>query len=432
MIELVQEEQIHGDMPSASIKVVGIGGGGCNTVYSIVKSGYKGITCIVANTDAQALSLSKAEHTIHIGVKSTKGLGTGANPELGKRAAEEDLDKIMEAIGDADIVFLTAGMGGGTGSGALPVVARALRERGILSIAVVTKPFVFEGKRREKVALAAIENLRSAVDTLIILPNQKLLEFVDQKMSMIDAFSMINDVLGQSVKGISDIITKPGHINVDFADVRTIMKDMGLAIMGTGIATGSERARTAALNAISSPLLESMSIKGARGVLLNITGGKNLGLHEISEAASVVYEQADEDAVIILGSVIDESMTDEVCVTIIATGFIQNQVTTADQTHDLLTSNKVVKTCTVELEKPAISQGVVDAQTINQEECALSNSNVAQPSAEKPVTDSLHQNVHTQPASVESSEPQAHSVIDIHDLDVPAFLRHNTSEQKAE
>lgn len=436
MIEFVNDEKIQELMPMASIKVVGIGGGGCNTVNSIVGSGYKGITCIVANTDAQALSTSKAEHTIHIGVKSTKGLGTGANPELGKRAAEEDLDKIMEAIGDADIVFLTAGMGGGTGSGALPVVARALRERGILSIAVVTKPFIFEGKRREKVAQAAIEKLRECVDTLIVLPNQKLLDFVDQKMSMIDAFAMINDVLGQSVKGISDIITKPGHINVDFADVRAIMKDMGLAIMGTGVATGAERARTAALSAISSPLLENMSIKGARGVLLNISGGKNLGLHEISEAAQVVYEQADEDAVIILGSVIDETMTDEVCVTIIATGFVVGQkeadVTPVAQ-DALLESHKVVKTCVVGMsEKVQVAKETVDAQKADEEKRDVSNQIVAQPALEKSLADEMPQNPVAQSASAQADAHQAHGVIDINDLDVPAYLRHSSVEQKAE
>lgn len=435
MIELVQEEQNHETMPLASIKVVGIGGGGCNTVNSIVGSGYKGITCIVANTDAQALAQSKAEHTVHIGVKSTKGLGTGANPDLGKRAAEEDLDKIMESIGDADIVFLTAGMGGGTGSGALPVVARALRERGILSIAIVTKPFVFEGKRRSTVAQSAIESLRSCVDTLIVLPNQKLLEYVDQKVSMIDAFSMINDVLSQSVKGISDIITKPGHINVDFADVRTVMKDMGLAVMGTGVAQGENRARDAALRAISSPLLENMSIKGARGVLLNITGGKNLGLHEISDAAQVVYEQVDENAVIILGSVIDETMTDDVCVTIIATGFEQAQH--ADQTQALLESAKVVKTCTVELEKVAEKQTVhdlneraLDAQKIDEEKRTVSHEPLAEPTLQKSLEPADHQDAVSQP-SIVAQEHITPSPIDVHDLDVPAFLRQSV-EQRAE
>jgi len=307
--------------PIAVIKVIGVGGAGGNTVNSIIESGLDNIECVVANTDAQALELSRALHKAQIGVKSTKGLGAGTNPEVGKRAAEEDLDKVLNAVGDADIVFLAAGMGGGTGSGALPVIARALKEKGILTIAIVTKPFLFEGKRRTQIAEEAIEKLKQEVDTLLVLPNQKLLEVVDQKVSMVDAFAMINEVLGQSVKGITDIITKPGHMNVDFADVRTIMKDMGLAVMGTGRASGESRAMEAALNAISSPLLENMSVEGAHGVLLNITGGKDLGLHEISEAASVIYEQAAEDANIILGSVIDETLTDEVIVTVIATGF---------------------------------------------------------------------------------------------------------------
>ncbi len=319
--ELENEQKIH-DLQLASIKVIGIGGAGGNTVNSMIDSNFNNhIEFIVANTDSQALRQSKAFHKIQLGVKSTKGLGTGANPEVGKRAAEEDIDKILEVIGDADIVFIAAGMGGGTGSGASPVIAKALREKGILTIAIVTKPFVFEGKRRAQSAQASIEELKKYVDTLILIPNQKLLDVVDGKVSMINAFSMINEVLNQSVKGISDIITKPGHINVDFADLRTIMKDMGLAIMGTGKAKGEMRAKEAALNAISSPLLENMSIKGAKSVLLNISGGTNLGLHEISEAASVIYEQADENAHIILGSVIDPQMNDEVTVTIIATGF---------------------------------------------------------------------------------------------------------------
>lgn len=320
MIELEQEKSI---LPIACIKVIGVGGAGGNTVNSMIDSEYVGIEFIAANTDAQALGQSKAHHSIQLGVKSTKGLGTGANPALGKRAAEEDLDKIMELVADADIVFLTGGMGGGTGSGALPVIAHALREKNILTIAVVTKPFQFEGKRRAFVAEQALELLKKEVDTLIVIPNQKLLDVVDKNVSMIDAFAMINDVLNQSVKSISDIIAKPGHINVDFADVRAIMKDMGLAVMGTGKARGEHRAQEAALQAIASPLLENMSVKGAQGVLLNITGGTNLGLHEISSAASIIYELADKDANIILGSVIDPTLDQDVMVTVIATGFTQ-------------------------------------------------------------------------------------------------------------
>ena len=324
------EEQTR--LGKASIKVVGVGGAGGNTLNSMIEKGLNSeIEFIVANTDAQALMLSKATHKVQLGVKSTKGLGTGANPEIGRRAAEEDLDKLLEVIGNADIVFLAAGMGGGTGSGATPVIAKALRERNILTIAVVTKPFVFEGRRRSKVALEAVKSLRNEVDTLLIVPNQKLLETADANVSMIDAFAQVNDVLDQSVRGIANIIIKPGHINVDFADLCTIMRDMGLAVMGTGKATGAGRAQKAALAAISSPLLENMSIKGAKGVLLNITGGKSLGLHEINEAASVVYEQADEDANIILGSVIDDNLNDEIIVTIVATGFNDQQVEISPQ-----------------------------------------------------------------------------------------------------
>lgn len=321
MIEF-EQEALHRQKSMVSIKVIGVGGAGGNAVNSIIESGCNGIGFVVANTDAQALEFSKAQHKIQIGVKSTKGLGAGANPEMGKRAAEEDLDKVMDAVSGADIVFIVGGMGGGTGSGGLPVIARALRDKGILVIAIVTRPFLFEGKRRSAVAEDAIQKLKQDVDTLIVIPNQKLLEVVDQHVSMIDAFAMINEgILSQSVRGLSDIITRPGHINVDYADIRTIMKDRGLAVMGTGKASGKGRARQAALEAISSPLLENMSVEGAHGVLCNITGGKGLGLHEISEAASVVYEQAHEDANIIIGSVIDDSLQDEVIVTIIATDF---------------------------------------------------------------------------------------------------------------
>jgi len=390
-------------MSIASIKVIGVGGAGGNTVNSIIESGCQGIEFIVANTDAQALELSKAPYKVQIGIKSTKGLGTGANPEVGKRAAEEDLDKILDAIGNADIVFLAAGMGGGTGSGGLPVVARALREKGILSIAIVTKPFVFEGKRRTQVAKDAIEQLKKEVDTLIVIPNQKLLDVVDQNVSMIDAFSMINDVLSQSVRGISDIITKPGHINVDYADVRTIMKDRGLAVMGTGKASGSDRAKEAALQAISSPLLENMSIQGAHGVLLNITGGKDLGLHEISEAASIIYEQAAEDANIILGSVIDESMNDEVIVTIIATGF-EPQATQEPRDFVMFEQSEVHVQATV-LDRSDESEKL--SETIDAAE-----------QKESEDTERADQEM----ASQEEGKGQ-NIILDPNDLDVPTFMR---------
>jgi cell division protein FtsZ len=320
--EVIKEQE----MPLACIKVIGVGGGGGNTINSMIDANFHGIEFIVTNTDAQALALSKAPTKIQLGVKSTKGLGTGANPELGKRAAEEDLSSLMEHLEDANIVFLTGGLGGGTGSGALPVIARALKEKNILSIAVVTKPFDFEGKKRAQVAQDAIQLLKKEVDTLLIIPNQKLLEVVDKHVSMIDAFAMINGILNQSVKGIADIISKPGHINVDFADVRTIMKDMGLAVMGTGRARGVDRALQAAYQAISSPLLENMSIKGAQSVLLNISGGPDLTLYEISDAAEIITQEADTHANIILGSVIDPNLDDEIIITVIATGFAESRV----------------------------------------------------------------------------------------------------------
>ncbi len=332
MIHLEQEEKGHAAV--ACIKVVGVGGAGGNTINCMVESVFKGAEFYAVNTDAQALHISLAGTKIQIGLKSTKGLGAGANPEIGKRAAEEDLDKVMQALSDADIVFVTGGMGGGTGSGAIPVIVQALKEKGILTIVVITKPFLFEGKRRARITEQALETIKATADTLLIIPNQRLLEVTDDKVSMIEAFGMINEVLNQSVRSISDIITRSGHINVDFADVREIMKDKGIAVMGTARCSGQGRAKKAALEAISSPLLENMSIAGARSVLLNITGGTDLGLQEISEAASVIYEQADEDANIILGSVIDSQMGNEVAVTIIATGFPTDRLVKVQEQKD--------------------------------------------------------------------------------------------------
>ena len=399
MIEIKVDEQ---PKQIVSIKVIGIGGAGGNAVEKIIKSGIQNIQCIVVNTDAQALETSMVPTKIQIGVKSAKGLGTGANPDLGKRAAEEDLSKIMDLLEDADIVFLTGGMGGGTGSGALPVIARALKEKNILSIAIVTKPFHFEGKKRATIAQESIDALRKEVDTLLIVPNQKLLETVDHNVSMIDAFGMINSLLHQSVKGIADIITKPGHINVDFADVRTIMKDMGLAIMGTGKATGKDRALDAAYQAISSPLLENMTIKGARGILINISGGLNLGLHEIGVAASVIAEQAEENASIIVGSVIDKSLNDEIIVTVIATGFIQQQTRTAQEAPTF---------------KPAVEQNVV----MPEPEIVVTAKPVQR--IEQTPVQSVLEHTEKPIAAQEKKEEVIHQNIDINDLDVPTFLR---------
>lgn len=321
MIDFDVLKESQQDSSSIRIKILGIGGAGCNTVNSMIDSDLEGVSFIVANSDLQALRLSKAANKIQLGIKTTKGLGCGANPDIGRKSTEEDIEQIMEHLHDADIVFLVAGMGGGTGSGGAPVVAKALKERGILSIAVVTKPFSFEGKRRMIVAQDALDVLKKEVDTLIVVPNEKLLGLVDRSVSMIDAFEMINKILIQSVRSISSIISRSGHINVDFADLRTIMKGMGLAMMGTGSASGINRAVEAAKKAISSELLENMDIKSARGVLLNVSAGKNLSLHEINDAANVIYDESNKEAHIIVGSVIDDTMGDELVVSVVATGF---------------------------------------------------------------------------------------------------------------
>ncbi|MDD2400606.1 MAG: cell division protein FtsZ [Clostridia bacterium] len=304
----------------AHIKVIGVGGGGNNAVNRMIETGLKGVEFIAVNTDAQALFLSKAENKIQIGTKLTRGLGAGANPDVGLKAAEESRNDIEAALKGADMVFVTAGMGGGTGTGAAPVVAEIAKELGALTVGVVTKPFTFEGRKRSNQAETGIANIKSKVDTLIVIPNEKLLQVVDKNTTINDAFRVADDVLLQGVQGISDLIAVPGLINLDFADVKTIMKDTGAALMGIGTASGENRASVAARTAISSPLLET-SIEGARGVLLNITGGSGLGLFEVNEAAEIIAQAADPEANIIFGAVIDESMGEDVRVTAIATGF---------------------------------------------------------------------------------------------------------------
>lgn len=304
----------------ANIKVVGVGGGGNNALNRMIEEGLDGVEFIAINTDAQALLSSNAGVTIRIGEKITKGLGAGADPVIGREAAEENQEEIGNALDGADMVFITAGMGGGTGTGAAPIVAETAKSLGALTVGVVTKPFTVEGKKRMGKAEEGIEDLKQKVDTLIIIPNDRLLEVAEEKTSLIDAFKIADDVLRQGVQGISDLITITGIINLDFADVKTIMTDAGSALMGIGTAQDENRAVKAAKHAIASPLLEA-SIDGAKGVLINITGGTNLGIHEANEAARVVQEVSDPDANIILGAVIDEEFEDEVKVTVIATGF---------------------------------------------------------------------------------------------------------------
>lgn len=304
----------------ANIKVIGIGGGGNNAVNRMIEAGLKGVEFIAVNTDVQALYMSKADKKIQIGEKLTKGLGAGANPEIGMKAAEENEAEIEEALAGADMIFITAGMGGGTGTGAAPIVAEVSKNLNILTVGVVTRPFSFEGRKRQKNADSGIEEVKNNVDTLITIPNDRLLSIAEKKTSIIDAFKMADDVLRQGVQGISDLIAVPGLINLDFADVRTIMMETGLAHMGIGKGTGENRAVEAAKQAVSSPLLET-SIEGAKGVLLNITGGSNLGLLEVNEAAELISSAADSEANIIFGAVIDENLQDEIRITVIATGF---------------------------------------------------------------------------------------------------------------
>ncbi len=306
----------------AAIKVIGVGGGGNNAVNRMITAGLRSVEFIAVNTDAQALTLSMAEHKVQIGGKLSRGLGAGANPDIGEQAAQESREVILQALSGADMIFITAGMGGGTGTGAAPIVAEVAKELGALTVGVVTKPFAFEGRKRLAQAERGIAALRDKVDTLITIPNDRLLQVVEKKTSIIDAFKMADDVLRQGVQGISDLIAVPGLINLDFADVKTIMHEAGSALMGIGVARGENRAVEAARMAISSPLLET-TMDGAKGVLLNITGGADLGLSEVNDAAEIIAQAADPDANFIFGAVIDDNIMEEIRITVIATGFDQ-------------------------------------------------------------------------------------------------------------
>lgn len=316
--------------PTARIKVIGVGGGGCNAVNRMIEAGVEGVQFAAVNTDEQALRVSRAEIKLQIGAKLTAGRGAGSNPEVGRKAALEDTERLIELLSESDMVFVTSGLGGGTGTGAAPIVASLAKELGALTVAVVTKPFLFEGVQRMRVADEGIKELAETVDTVVTIPNERLLEVVERGTSFFEAFNIADDILRQAVQGISDIITIPGIINRDFADVRTIMHGMGYAVMGTAVAGGPSSAVEAARKAVSSPLLEDASIEGARGILINITGSSRLSLHEVHEASTIIQRSADPDANIIFGCVLDEDMGEDVKITVIATGFRSDQTAVGD------------------------------------------------------------------------------------------------------
>ena len=385
------------NVPSgAVIKVIGVGGGGSNAVNRMIAAQVKGVEFIVVNTDLQALKMSNAPIKIQIGQKLTNGLGAGANPDVGRKAALEDTERIIETLEAADMVFVTAGLGGGTGTGAAPIIASLASELGALTVAIVTKPFAFEGKKRGQQADLGLKELRECVDTVITIPNERLLQTVQRGTTLQDAFRTADDILRQGVQGISDIIQVPGVINVDFADVKTIMQGMGMALMGTGTARGENRATEAAQKAISSPLLEEASIQGAKGVLINITGSENLLLHEVSEAASIIHQAAEVNANIIFGAVLDERMTDEIKITVIATGFDSQE---DKEEVTVLTS----QTCHTSQPEPVAVTEVPMAQAV----AAAANPKGA-PSQE--------------------SLPPTQKLFDKNDLDVPAFMRRKLTE----
>lgn len=368
----------------AKIRVCGIGGGGTNAINSMISHGaIQGVDFVAINTDAQALLLNKADTKLQIGENFTKGLGSGGDPDVGKQAAEESREKIKHMLEGSDMVFLTAGMGGGTGTGATPIIAEISKEVGALTVAVVTKPFVFEGTRRSVSAEEGIENLKDKVDTLIVIPNQRILDVIDRKLSLLDAFKVADSVLNQGVQGISEIITMPGLVNVDFADVRTIMSNAGSALMGIGMGNGENRAQVAARAAIASPLLE-ITMEGARGVLFNIVGGPDLTMNEVNEASQIISSAADPDANIIFGATINEAMHDQIRITVVATGFDQN--------------------------KQRLQQFVINQPVAKQPENISQQSNPLQSATNKP-----------QPQT--SSEPAKKEENPEDDWDIPAFLR---------
>jgi cell division protein FtsZ len=394
---------LHEDPPKlgAKIKVIGVGGGGGNAVNRMVKSGFGDVEFIVANTDSQALDQNAAPVKVQIGKQLTKGLGAGADPNVGRAAALEDTERILEVLTGADLVFVTTGLGGGTGTGAAPVIASLANQMGALTVAVVTRPFKFEGRKRAMQAEVGMRELGDSVDTMIIIPNERLLATVAKSTSMSEAFATADDVLRQAIQGISDLILVPGLINLDFADVKTIMSRMGMAIMGTGIATGEGRAKVAATAAISSPLLEDASVEGARGVIINVTGGSDLTLAEVSEASDIIYSAAHEDANIIFGAVVDPKMEGQVKITVIATGFDLNRASSSP-------AAQATKATPVDL------SAYTTARTQTEERLVVNGSPRI---SRRPVLDL------PKLAFTPVSDPETASPEDASPLDVPAFMR---------
>lgn len=397
---------------SPVIKLVGVGGGGSNAVQHMVNSGIEGVDFICANTDAQALKGMDAQTVLHIGQSITKGLGAGANPEIGRQAAMEDRDRIQDLIEGTDMLFITAGMGGGTGTGAIPVVAQIAREMGVLTVAVVTKPFPFEGSKRMRTAEAGIEELRGQVDSLITIPNEKLLSVLGKNISLLDAFKAANDVLRGAVQGIAELITNPGLINVDFADVRTVMSEMGLAMMGSGVGRGDERATEAAEMAISSPLLEDIDLAGARGILVNITAGMDMAIGEFEEVGNVVRSFAADDATVVVGTAIDESLEGELRVTVVATGLGQQQ-----QAQQLRSVQRSVVNGTPTYATGGGNGGHAGNAGMNQGRQVRSNTPSPYDNYEKPTV--VRKTAH---GAAQGTGP-ATAGHDVEYLDIPAFLR---------
>lgn len=397
----------------ARIKVVGVGGSGNNAISRMIDSKIKGVEFVTINTDAQALHHSKAQEKVHIGKNLTKGLGAGMNPEIGRQAAEENRDEIQEVLKGADMVFVTCGLGGGTGSGAAPVVAETAKELGALTVAVVTKPFAFEGAQRRQIGEEALQNLKDRVDTLITIPNDKLLSIIDRKTTLINAFRIVDDVLRQGVQGISDLITKPGIVNVDFADVRAIMHDSGSALMGIGVSSGDNRASEAAKAAINSPLLE-LSVDGAKGVLFNISGSSDLTMLEINEAANIITESIDPNAKVIFGAVVDDQVKKgEIHITVVATGFDADK----ERVNPLIGRVPISKTATVE-EKMKEEEN--ERQEVREELSELKKE-ITFPSRKVETKMIIEEKIQPKPLSQQRTEQKEAEEED--ELEIPAFIR---------